>query len=169
MIIASTPRLMIRRLAIEDAPFIVELLNEPSFLRFIGDRGVRTDDDARAYLAAGPLQSYADHGFGLCLVLLADSDTRIGICGLLRRAELDDAELGFALLPQFGGAGYAREAASAVLEHARVDLALTRVLAIVQPGNATSIRVLEGLGFSREQEIERGDDRASLLLYGRTL
>lgn len=167
-IIATTSRLVLRRLRTDDAPFILALLNEPSFLRYIGDRGVRTEDDARAYLAAGPLQSYEDHGFGLYLVTLASDGTPIGMCGLLRRQTLDDVDLGFALIPAFCGAGYAREAGAAMLAHARADLALTRVVAIVQPANEASIRVLEALGFSREQSIEHGDDRPPLLLFGRT-
>jgi RimJ/RimL family protein N-acetyltransferase len=146
-IVLETERLTLRRMTPADAPFLRALLNEPSFLRFIGDRGVRTDDDARAYVADGPAASYAEHGFGLYLVTLREDGTPIGICGLLRRPTLDAADLGYAFLPAHRSRGYARESASAVVAYARRDLGLDRLLAITSPDNDASIRVLEALGF----------------------
>lgn len=168
-VVVATPRLVLRRLRGDDAPFILGLLNDPSFLRFIGDRGVRTEDDARAYLVAGPLRSYEDRGFGLYLASLASDGTPIGMCGLLKRETLDDVDLGFALLPAFCGAGYAREAGTAVVEHARACLGLRRLVAILQPDNAASVRVLEALGFALEGTVRMTSESAALLLYGRTL
>lgn len=151
-----TPRLLITELANGDAGFIVELLNSPGFLEHIGDRGVRNQDDALAYLAQGPLASYAAHGFGLWKVALASDGTAIGLCGLLRRETLPDPDLGYAFLPAHAGQGYATEAAAAVLGHGFGPLAMARVLAIVSPGNDASMRLLEKLGFTREgtQEID---------------
>ena len=118
-----------------DAPFILELVNDPDFLRHIGDRGVRTLDDAVAYIANGPLASYARHGFGLYRVSLADTAVPIGIAGILRRESLDDPDIGFAFLPAYRRQGFALEAARAVMDHAQRDLGLGRVVAIVSPDN----------------------------------
>ena len=149
----------------EDAPFMLALLNEPSFIRNIGDRGVRTEEHARAYIADGPLASYARHGFGLCAVTLADEPSPIGICGLLRREALPDPDIGFAFLPPYWGKGYAFEAASAVLAHARGALRMPRLLAIVNPDNAGSIRLLEKLGFGFERPIRLSDREPELKLF----
>jgi RimJ/RimL family protein N-acetyltransferase len=149
----------------EDAPFLRALLNEPSFLRYIGDRGVRTDDDARAYVADGPAASYAEHGFGLYLVTLRADGTPIGICGLLRRPTLDAADLGYAFLPAHWSRGYARESASAVVAHARRDLGLDRLLAITSPDNDPSIRVLEALGFRFDRLTRLGEGAPEVKLF----
>lgn len=160
-----TGRLELAPLGLDDAPFILELLNSPGFLRFVGDKGVRDLEGARGYLAAGPLASYAKHGFGLLRVALRDGGPAIGICGLIRRPGLDDVDLGFALLPAFEGRGYAAEAARATLERGRDAHGLRRVVAITDPGNAGSVRLLERLGFAFERRIElNGED---LLLFGR--
>src|SRR5215218_10903110 len=117
--VLSTERLVLRRLAAEDAEFILELMNDPDWLRFIGDRGIRTVEDARGYIATGPVDMYARLGFGLYAVELREDRTPIGICGLIRRDWLEDVDLGFAFLPHFRGAGYAHEAAAETLEYAR--------------------------------------------------
>lgn len=147
----ETPRLALRRLTEEDAPFILGLLNEPTFIDNIADRGVRTDEQARAYLRDGPMASYARFGFGLLLVSLRPAGTPIGICGILKRDALDDPDLGYALLPSFCGSGYAHEAASGTLDHVRVVPGVQRVSAITKPANAPSIRLLEKLGFRYER------------------
>ena len=110
----QTQRLLLRRFTVDDAEFILTLLNEPSFLRYIGDKKVRNLDDARQYILNGPVASYEQNGFGLCLVELRESHTPIGMCGLLKRAELSDPDIGFALLPDFWNKGFAFEAATAV-------------------------------------------------------
>lgn len=142
-----TERLVLRELDDADAPFLLELLNEPAFIANIADRGVRSIDDALAYLRAGPQASYAKHGHGLWRVALADSDIPIGICGILKRDTLPDPDLGYALLGRYEGHGYAIEAAAATLALAQEHLHMRRVLAITHPDNAASIRLLEKLGF----------------------
>ena len=129
---------------------MVRLLNEPSFIRCIGDRGVRTAADARTYILEGPVASYGRHGFGLYLVELKAGGVPIGICGLLKREFLEDVDIGFALLPEFWSKGYAFEAASAVLAHARAQ-GFTRVLAITSQDNVPSIGLLAKLGFRFER------------------
>jgi [ribosomal protein S5]-alanine N-acetyltransferase len=145
-IVFETPRLQLSYLSEDDAEFIFDLLNEPAFLRDIGDKGVRNVGDARNYIADGPAASYAKNGFGLYRVALKATQEPIGMCGLLKRDVLDDPDLGYALLSRHWGRGYAIEAASATMKHA-TDLGLARVLAITALENPSSIRLLEKLGF----------------------
>lgn len=164
-----TARLRLRPLAEDDAPFIVALLNEPSFLRYIGDRKVRTLEDAGAYVRNGPQASYARHGFGLLLVVRREDEAPIGMCGLLKRDALDDADLGFAFLPAAWGQGFASEAAAAVLAHGRTALGLRRVAAIVQPDNDASLRVLARIGFAFERLMRMPGEEKDIQLHTLTL
>jgi [ribosomal protein S5]-alanine N-acetyltransferase len=165
MPVVETERLVIRRLSPDDAAFILELLNDPSFVRNIGDRGVRDLAGARQYVLDGAVASHEKHGYGLDLVTLKSDGEPVGICGLVRRDYLDDPDIGFAFLPRFCGQGYALEATSVVLEHAFSALGLHRVLAIVSPDNARSIRLLEKLDFRHERMITPpGENRAIRLL-----
>src|SRR6185503_18613176 len=131
----ETTRLTIRRLSADDAEFILKLLNEPSWLRFIGDKGVRTVEDARAYILNGPVEMYSRLGFGLYLVELKEEGISIGMCGLIKRDALEDVDIGFAFLPEYWGKGYAYEAAAAVMSYARSALGLKRVVAITSVDN----------------------------------
>ena len=167
--ILSTERLRLRRLVLDDAPFILRLVNDPSWLEFIGDKGVRTEDDARNYLAQGPLDMYTRLGFGLYLVELRDGNVPIGICGLIKRASLPDVDIGFAYLPEYRGKGYAHEAALAVMTHARRDYAIRRLVAITAPGNQKSIRLLARLGMTLEDSIDLPRDGGKSLLFARSL
>jgi RimJ/RimL family protein N-acetyltransferase len=144
--VLETPRLRLRELSLEDAPFILELLNAPLFIRFVGDRNIRTVDAARDYLTNGPLTSYARHGFGLWLVSLKDPATPVGICGLLKRDVLAEVDIGFAYLPAHGGQGYATEAAAATLQHGHTVLGIERIVAITAPENTGSQNVLRKIG-----------------------
>lgn len=167
MRVLETERLVLRHLSVDDAEFILGLVNEPSWLRFIGDRGVRTLEDARQYILTGPVASYKQFGFGLYLVELKETEAPIGICGLLKRETLDDVDVGFALLPQFWRKGYAFESAAAVIEHGRDDFGLRRIVAITSPDNHGSIRLLEKLGFHFERRLGEGD--SGVKLFGRAL
>jgi len=168
-VVLETGRLTLRRLSPDDAPFMLTLLNEPSFIRNIGDRGVRTLDDARTYIATGPLASYDRFGFGLYLVQRKDDATPIGICGLLKRETLADVDIGFAFLPGFWRRGYAVESASAVRDYARDRVGLQRLVAIVNPGNQASARVLEKIGFTYERMIAIGNEGTDLKLFAADL
>ncbi|MGF7217388.1 RimJ/RimL family protein N-acetyltransferase [Spirosoma lacussanchae] len=150
MCILETDRLNLCALSTDDAPFIVELLNTPAWLEFIGDRGVRTVADAEAYIQNGPVASYRRLGFGLYLVRLKENQQPIGLCGLLKRETLDDVDIGFAYLPPFTRQGYGFEAASAVIAYARTTLKLARIVAITAPHNQPSINLLSRLGFRYE-------------------
>jgi RimJ/RimL family protein N-acetyltransferase len=152
MSVLETERLQLRELTFDDAPFVLTLLNDPSFLQYIGDKNVRNLKDARQYLLNGPMASYARNGFGLYLVELKDPQTPLGICGLLKREDLPDADIGFAFLPEYWGKGLALESASAVMNDARERLGLKRVLAIVMPDNHASIKLLEKLGMRYERD-----------------
>jgi [ribosomal protein S5]-alanine N-acetyltransferase len=162
--IAETTRLRLRELDSGDAAFIVELLNDPDFITYVGDRGVRTSEDARRYIASGPGASYLSHGFGLYVVELKTSAVAAGLCGLLRRDTHPDVEIGFALLPRFRRCGYTLEASRAVLRLALGPLRLTRIVALAAPGNVGSIRILEALGLVSERVVNfTGDGRESRL------
>jgi RimJ/RimL family protein N-acetyltransferase len=161
----ETDRLLLRQLTTDDAPFILELLNEPSFLQNIGDKGVRSITDARGYLLSGPLASYEHYGFGLYLVERKESRVALGICGLLKRETLADVDLGFAFLPQFWGQGFAVEAAQAVKNYAHQRLGLERIAAITLPSNRGSIRVLEALGMRFEKRIRLAEEAEELMLF----
>ena len=169
MNVLSTERLLLRHLTEEDADFIVALMNDPDWLRFIGDRGIRTAEDARGYIASGPADMYARLGFGLYAVELRDEGTPIGICGLIKRDWLEAVDLGFAFLPRFRGAGYAYEAAAATVEHARSPLGLDRLMAIVSPENADSVRLLGKLGMAFERMAQPPGAGGEVCVYGRAL
>jgi RimJ/RimL family protein N-acetyltransferase len=146
----ETERLTLRWLTAADAPFILQLLNDPSWLRYIGDKGVRTLDDARNYIENGPTTMYRRFGFGLYLVQIREDDQPIGICGLIKRDSLPDVDLGFAFLPAFRGKGYAFESATAVMEYGRRAFGLPRLLAVTSQENEISAGLLEKLGFHLE-------------------
>ena len=164
----NTERLTLSPFTLDDDAFILRLLNEPSFIENIADRGVRTREDARAYLSNGPLASYAAYGFGLWRVSLRVNGTPIGMCGLIRRKGLADVDLGYAFLPEYTGQGYAVEAARATLEYGRTERGFGRIIAIVSQTNPRSARVLEKLGFVRDGLIQLSDDPEDLLLFSST-
>jgi RimJ/RimL family protein N-acetyltransferase len=149
----------------DDASFILGLLNEPSWLQFIGDRGVRTLDDARAYILNGPVAMYARRGFGLYIVELKDSRRSIGVCGLIKRDYLDDIDLGYALLPQYWSQGYAYEAASAALAYGLGTLGLKRIVAIIDSDNHRSARLLDKLGLRYERMVIYPDSKEEVRLF----
>jgi len=169
MKILETERLTLREFTKSDARFIHELLNEPSFIQNIGDRGVRSLSDAEKYLEAGPITSYARNGFGLWCVSLKESDESLGMCGLIKRDALDDVDIGYAFLPRFWSKGYAIEAALACKEYARDVAKLNRLVAIVDPANQGSIRVLEKIGMQYEKLIKLAVDDIDLRLFGMEL
>jgi [ribosomal protein S5]-alanine N-acetyltransferase len=164
MNVLETERLVLRHLSTDDAPFIVQLLNDPEWLRFIGDKSVRTLEDAREYLRNGPLAMYAREGFGLYLTALKDREVPIGVCGLIRRAGLRDVDIGFAFLPPFRSQGYALESAAAVMAYGRT-LGLERIVAIASPDNERCTRLLGRLGFSREGAIRLPGDADEVQLF----
>jgi len=163
--VRDTERLAIRRFSAGDAAFILRLLNEPSFVQNIGDKGVRTLEQAERYLIDGPINSYLRHGHGLYLVALKGSLEPIGMCGLLKRDRFNDVDLGYAFLPEHWSSGYAYESASAILRSGNGAAPFPRVLAFVSPGNAPSIRLLEKLGFSFAGVTKLEPDAPDVLLY----
>jgi [ribosomal protein S5]-alanine N-acetyltransferase len=156
--ILETERLVLRRFSHGDAALILELLNDPLWIRYIGDRHVRSLEDARLYLEKGPLRSYAVHGYGLWRVERKSDGRALGACGLVKREALPDADLGFALLERHRGSGYALEAATGTLRHAREALGLERILAIATAANERSARLLSKLGFVRGGAIDWNGD-----------
>lgn len=165
MPVIETPRLVLRRLTGADAPFMLDLLNQRSFIENIGDRGARTLEQAAAYIDNGPVVSYARYGFGLYLVVVRDGGQAAGICGLVKRDGLDDVDLGFAFLPRYWKNGYAVESALAVRSYAASVVGLKRLVAITSPTNSPSIRLLEKLGFAFEKMVRLTPEDDELKLF----
>jgi RimJ/RimL family protein N-acetyltransferase len=166
LLVLETERLRLRHLSPEtDAEFILELLNHESFIRYIGDKGARNLDDARAYIREGPARSYQENGFGLYLVELKDDATPIGICGIIKRETLPDADIGFAFLPRYWKRGYALESAAAVMTYARQMLGLDRILAITTPDNESSARLLAKIGFRFDRMIRMTPEAPEIRLF----
>ena len=153
MKVLETNRLILRWLSTDDAGFILELLNDPSWVQFIGDRGVKTLAEAREYVVKGPLAMYARLGFGLYLTKLKEGGEPLGICGLVKRDSLEDVDIGFAFLPRFWGKGYAYESACAVMAYGKDNLGLKRIVAITSPVNYRSAKLLEKLGLRFERMV----------------
>jgi RimJ/RimL family protein N-acetyltransferase len=149
-----THRLRLRKFTVEDAPFIIELVNTPGWLRFIGDRHIHTLEQAVQYIENGPAKSYSENGFGLSMVETLKDRKSIGMCGLLKREQLDVPDIGFAFLPQYMCMGYAYEAAQAAVLHAHEVLGLPKLAAITLPENERSIRLLEKMNFRFEKKIK---------------
>lgn len=165
MKVLETERLILRWMSAGDAVFILELLNDPDWLRFIGDKGVTTIEAARAYIQQGPTAMIVRHGFGLYLTELKESGVPIGMCGLIKRDGLDDVDIGFAFLAKYREKGYAYEAAAATIEYGMKTLRLPRIVAITMPDNRSSIRLLEKLGMRFERPVRLPGDAEELSLF----
>jgi [ribosomal protein S5]-alanine N-acetyltransferase len=165
MKVLETEHLILRHLTVEDSEFMLELVNDPAWLQFIGDRGVRTLDEARDYILQSLVAMYDRLGFGLYLTKLKGEGIPIGICGLIQRDYLEDVDIGFALLPNFRGKGYAYESASAVMEYGKRTFGLNRIVAIASLDNYTSAKLLEKLGFSFERIVNLSDDGEIVNLF----
>jgi RimJ/RimL family protein N-acetyltransferase len=165
MKVLETERLILRRFTVEDGKFILELLNEPSWLQFIGDKGVRTLEDARDYILKSLVAMYERLGFGLYLTELKGEGVPVGMCGLIKRDSLEDVDIGFAFLPKFWGKGYAYESASAVMAYGKRTFGLNRIVAITSPDNYGSARLLEKLGFNFEKMVKLPDDSEEISLF----
>ena len=160
----ATERLHQRRLTIDDADLMLAIWNDPTFIRHVGDRGIRTVEEAHAAMQAGVLKLYDNHGYGPFRVALKNDDTAIGICGLFHRDYLQAPDIGYGLLPEFCGNGYAFEASCAVIEYAQKDLGLKQILAIISPDNDASIGLIRKLGFEFERmyRVEGDDDEVCI-------
>ncbi|AKD54439.1 GNAT family N-acetyltransferase [Spirosoma radiotolerans] len=161
----ETERLLLDKFSIDDAPFILELLNMPSWIRFIGDRRVRTLADAENYIVGGALRSYEQHGFGPYQVKLKTNGVPVGLCGLFKRDTLNDPDIGFAFLPDYAGKGYGFEAATAVMNYAREVLGITHIVGITLPANEYSIRLLEKVGLRFDRMISLGANGEESMLF----
>ncbi|EOP12337.1 MULTISPECIES: GNAT family N-acetyltransferase [unclassified Bacillus (in: firmicutes)] len=164
MIVLETERLVLRWFEIKDAPFILELVNDPAWIQFIGDKGIRNLEDAQKYILNGPVDMYNKVGFGLYLVEQKEDLTPLGMCGLIKRDSLEDVDIGFAFLEKFRSKGYGYESASAVIEYGVQQLGLKRIVAITTIDNINSGKLLEKVGLRFEKIIsESGED---LKLFG---
>ena len=168
--IAETNRLIISKITLDDAAFFLELVNTPNFIKYIGDRNLKTVEDAKTYLKNGTLKSYEDFGFGFYKLLLKEENNKaIGTCGLVKREQLDNVDIGFAMLPEYEGKAFGYESCIAVLKLAKEQFKLNKVLAITLPTNNNSIKLLEKIGLSYEKRIKPFEDDEELLLFAKNL
>lgn len=165
-IVIETERLFLRKFTLDDADFMLEMLNTPTWLRFIGDRGVRTVEEAMEYLRNGNIRSYREYGFGFYVVVIKETQESIGICGIVKREGLEDIDIGFAFFPQFMSKGYGYESASATLNYALNDLKIKRIVAIIDPENVSSIGLIKKIGLVFEKMIQLSPKETELLLFG---
>ncbi|MFB5252799.1 GNAT family N-acetyltransferase [Bacillus mycoides] len=164
MIVLETERLTLRWLDVKDAPFILELVNDPAWIQFIGDKGIKNLEDAKKYILNGPVDMYNKMGFGLYLVERKEDLTPLGMCGLIKRDSLEDVDIGFAFLEKFRSKGYGYESAAAVIEYGVQKLGLKRIVAITSIDNAASGTLLEKVGLRFEKTIS--DSGEDLKLFG---
>lgn len=169
MPIAETSRLFISKITLKDSRFFLELVNTPHWLKYIGDRKIKTVKDAKTYLRNVTLKSFTDFGFGFYKLQIKDTNKTIGICGLVKRKQLDDVEIGFALLPEYEGKGFGYEASLSVLELAKETFGLKKITAITLPTNISSIKLLEKLGLTFEKKVKPFEDDEELLLFAKKL
>lgn len=163
--VIETERTRLRRLTAADADFMLNLLNQPSFIQYIGDRGVRTAAAAGQYIEEKFVGSYDRNGYGLYLAELKVTGEPIGICGFVKRDALPQPDLGFALLPEYWSRGYAFETAAALLEYGKETLGFGEVLAITTPGNESSENLLMKLGFKFERLMKLSEDADEVNLF----
>lgn len=165
MFFIQTTRLELIEITISDAPFIFELLNTPSWIKFIGDRNIKTQEDAKNYIVNKFIPSYRNWGFGFYLVRLKDDKTAIGICGLVKRDALEDVDIGFAFIPQYESKGYGFESASAMMEHAKNKLNIKTIAGITDSNNKSSIALLEKLGLHYKTMVLLPGETTEIMLF----
>jgi RimJ/RimL family protein N-acetyltransferase len=165
MILIETERLNLKLLSENDASFILELVNTPLWLQWIGSRNVNNKEDAVRYLVQGPLKSYADFGYGLFLVELKSLNIPIGLCGLVKRNELDGPDLGFAFLPSYIEKGFGFEIAKATLDYVKEKFRLEKIYAVSLAENKRSIHLLSKLSFTYISSISLPSSTEPLSLY----
>jgi len=163
--ILETERLILREMNDDDAAFMLEIVNVPEFIKYVGDRGVRTVDDAVKYVNDGPVASYAEHGFGLWLVELRDTGEKLGICGFVKRDNLDDVDIGFGFLPRYWSKGYAYESAIAAMEYGRNTLGFARIIGVTSQDNKSSVRLLEKIGLKFERMVQMAEGEREIQLF----
>jgi len=165
----ETPRLRLARVSVDDSALMLAVWNDPAFIRNVADRGIRNEDQAREAIAAGPEKLFDKYGYGPYSMMLKSTGEMIGICGLFKRENLEAPDIGFAVLPDHVGKGYAGEAAAAVVNHARDDLGIETLTAIVSPSNQASIGLIEKLGLEFDRMIRMPGDDSEICLYSMAL
>lgn len=162
----QTDRLLLKRLTLDDAGLMLKIWNDPAFIRYVGDRGVRTLEEARQALLEGAFMLYRQYGYGPYSMSLKAQGTKVGICGLFRRENLEHPDIGFAVLPGYCGNGLAGEAAAAVMTHASDDLGIDYLTAIVSPENRASVSLIRKLGLEFQRGITMPGEEHEISLYG---
>lgn len=165
--LCQSERLSIDLISTQDTAFIVELVNSPGWLKYIGDRKVYSEEDAKGFIENRLWAHQEKHGYGTWKVSLKEDMKAIGVCGFVKRDYLDDADIGFALLPEYQGSGYMSEAAMACLEFGKEQLGFRKVMAISNCDNLASHRLLGKIGFVNEGKILPPDEHEEIFLFSR--
>ena len=165
MTIFHTARLALHEFTTVDAAFIIELLNSESYIKYIGRRNIHTPEEAKKYIADNFEKSYTEKGFGFYVMELISDKSPIGICGIVKRDWLDDVDLGFALLPEYEGKGYANEASQAMLDYSLTVLNIKKIAAITMKENRGSIKLLKKLGLKENGTVIHPDEKVKLMLF----
>jgi RimJ/RimL family protein N-acetyltransferase len=165
----ETERLYLRPVTVDDAELMLAIWNDPAFIRNVADRGIRTMEEARAAIESGAQKLFEEYGYGPYSMALKSDGSMIGICGLFKREILDDPDIGFGVLPDYCGKGYAGEAAAAVVQYARKVLGIRALTAIVSPANDPSIGLIRKLGLTFERMITMPGENRAICLYSRAL
>ena len=170
MIVAETNRLLISKFTLKDAPFFLELVNSPIWIKYIGDRKTKTIKEAEERIETGHLKSYKTHGFGFYKLLLkAENNKPIGTCGLIKRDTLEYVDVGFAMLPNYESFGLAHEASIKIIKLAKNVFKLDKIIAITTPDNDSSIKLLKKLGLIYKKKVTPFEDEEELMLFTKTL
>ena len=165
MTLLETDRLILRYLTEEDAEFFMALANTPSWLKYIGDRNIKTIEASKKYIRDGSIKSYEERGFGFYMVELKENNECLGVCGLIKRDALEDVDIGFAFMPEYEGKGYGYESASAVLQYAKNNLKMSRIIAITVPENERSIVLIKKIGLTYDKMVIPFDDKKELMQF----
>jgi RimJ/RimL family protein N-acetyltransferase len=163
--IVETKRLILREITVEDAEFILRLVNEPSFVSNIGDKGLKNLNDAERFTLEGYWTNQERSGYGMFLVELKGKGVPIGVCGLLFRKVLDVTDIGFAFLPEYWNRGFAFEAAEVVMQYGDLTLVVSNIVGLTSEDNLGSIKLLKKLGMDFEKTVRMSDDDPGTVLY----
>lgn len=165
MTILSTDRLLISEITLDDAAFILKLMNDKDWIKNIGDRGIRTIEDAEEYIRTRFLKTYTESDLGFYGLVLKNSRQIIGVAGLIDRDGIDHVDIGYGILPEYRGKGYAFEATKAVYDYGYNELKLKKIVAIVNPENPSSINLLSKLGLEFEKMVRLPDEEIDIMLF----
>ena len=153
MIVIETERMLFREMNYDDAPNLLGIFSDSEAMRYYPR--TKSLEETLDWIERNRA-SYHLWGFGLWIAMLKDSQEFAGQCGLVmqRIEDVPEVEIGYLFLRKFWGRGLATEAAKAVRDYGFQKLEYDRLISLIDPGNAASIRVAERIGMKFEKEVE---------------